>query len=165
MPAPDDDEAIVRAAERTVRRILRGQYIGYTRDDLLQEGRIAAWLARGAARVPDEPEHARRYLARRTQGAMLDAVRATRRQLPAERLVEWSAEIDGRAQPAQPDARLLAREVVERLMRRATPRTIECVELLATGADAAAVAAAMRVSAARVSQYRAAARAAIGEHF
>ena len=44
MPAPDDDEAIVRAAERTVRRILRGQYIGYTRDDLLQEGRIAAWL-------------------------------------------------------------------------------------------------------------------------
>ena len=51
LPPIADDEAIVRAAERTVRRILRGQNIGYTRDDLLQEGRIAVWLARGAARV------------------------------------------------------------------------------------------------------------------
>lgn len=153
LPPIADDEAIVRAAERTVRRIMRGQYIGYTRDDLLQEGRLAAWTARSAGRVPDEPEHARRYLARRASGAMLDSIRAARRQVP-QQADELTTIAPLPAANIDPSARLRMRDAVELLYRRCTPRVIECVELLATGLRQCDVAREMGVSESRVVQMR-----------
>lgn len=150
-PAPDD--AAVLAAERTVRRLMRGQYVGFDREDLLQEGRLAAWLARSEGRMPAEPEHARRYLARRTQGAMLDYGRAVRRQIPANAL-ELTPDTDLRAHAPEPEARLRLRDAVELLHRRCTPRVIECVELLATGLRQCDVAREMGVSESRVVQMR-----------
>ncbi len=153
LPALADDEAIVRAAERTVRRILRGQYVGYTRDDLLQEGRLAVLVARRLGRVPDDTEHARRYLARRAQGAMLDSVRAARRQMP-QQADELTTIAPLPAANIDPSARLRMRGAVELLYRRCTPRVIECVELLATGLRQCDVAREMGVSESRVVQMR-----------
>lgn len=163
------DEAAVRAAERSVRRILRGQYSGYTRDDLLQEGRLAAWVVRQAGRVPDDPEHARRYLARRTQGAMLDHVRACRRQLPqntVELELQLETQLEAQRQHhlppslAMPDptAGLRVRDVMRLLRRSGSERLLDCVRLLAAGHDPAEVAATLGVSDSRVSQLRRRAR-------
>lgn len=160
MRAPDDDAVL--AAERTVRSILRGQYVGFTRDDLLQEGRLAAWLARQSGRVPAEPEHARRYLARRTRGAMLDTIRRTGRQIP-HGAVEWTPEMEAHAPTPDPDARLRMHDAVARLLRRATVRTMECIERLASGDEPCEVAQAMGISEVRVSQLRSKARAAVGD--
>lgn len=155
------DEAIVMAAERTVRRLMRGQYVGFDANDLRQVGRLAVLVARQAGRVPDEPEHARRYLARRTQGAMLDYASATRRQIPAN-AVEWTPEIDPRRQPDAPDARLVARDMTRRLRSRGSQRMLECVELLARGIAPSDVATALSVSPSRVSQLREMARRTLG---
>jgi hypothetical protein len=161
-PADAADEAAVRAAERSVRRLMRGQYTGFDAGDLRQEGRLAVLAARRAGRVPDDPEHAQRYLARRTQGAMLDYARATRRQIPAN-AVEWTPEADPRRQPAAPEARLAARDVTRLLRRRGSQRMLECVELLARGLAPSEVALALSVSASRVSQLRDMARRAAAQ--
>jgi len=158
--APDD--TAVRAAERTVRRLMRGQYVGFTRDDLLQEGRLAVWLARRDGRVPDEPEHARRYLTRRTQGAMLDYGRAVRRQLPANAL-ELTPETDLRAHTPEPEARLRLRDAVARLAARGSAPLWACIDLLASGTEPADVAAHLGVSESRVSQLRKRAREIVGQ--
>lgn len=159
-PAPDD--ATVRAAERTVRRLMRGQYVGFDREDLLQEGRLAAWLARSEGRMPAEPEHARRYLARRTQGAMLDYGRAVRRQLPANAL-ELTPETDLRAHTPEPEARLRLRDAVARLAARGSAPLWACIDLLASGTEPADVAAHLGVSESRVSQLRKRAREIVGQ--
>lgn len=158
--APDD--AAVRAAERTVRRLMRGQYVGFDRDDLLQEGRLAAWLARSEGRMPAEPEHARRYLARRTQGAMLDYGRAVRRQIPANAL-ELTPEADTRAHAPEPEARLRLRDAVARLATRGSAPLWVCIDMLASGAEGVEVAAHLGVSESRVSQLRREARAIVGD--
>lgn len=155
------DEAAVKASERSVRRIMRGQYVGFDADDLRQEGRLAALEARAAGRVPADPEHALRYLLRRTQGAMLDYGRATRRQLPPN-AVEWQPELDQRAQAAAPDARLIARDMIRRLRGRGSSRMFEAVEMLARDIAPGEVALALGVSASRVSQLREQARRVLG---
>lgn len=161
LPALADDEAIVRASERRVRSLMRGQYVGFDADDLLQEGRLAVLQARHNGRVPDDPEHARRYLLRRTQGAMFDYGSATRRQLPAN-AVEYEPQMDPRRAADAPDARLIARDVIRRLRGRGSSRMYEAVEMLARGLAPGEVALALSVSASRVSQLREMARRTLG---
>lgn len=160
MRAAESDEAAVMAAARTVRSMLRGQYVGFDADDLRQEGRLAVWLARSLGRVPDDAEHARRYLRRRAQGAMLDCIRATRRQLPqqAQDIEDVVIGIE-----TEPTARLRVRDAVRRLESRARPRVLECVDLLAQGHTPAETATAMSVSESRVSQMRRHAAELVGE--
>lgn len=162
MLAASGDEAIVRAAERTVRRIMRGQYVGFDAEDLRQEGRLAVLLARNEGRVPDDPEHARRYLSRRTQGAMLDAGRAARRQIPAN-AIELTPETDLRAHTPEPEARLRLRDAVARLATRGSAPLWACIDLLANGTEPADVAAHLGVSESRVSQLRKRAREIVGQ--
>lgn len=161
LPPIADDEAIVRASERRVRGILRGQYRGFDSDDLLQEGRLAILLARSAGRVPNDPEHARRYLARRAQGAMLDAGRAVRRQIP-DNAAEYEPQLDSRCASDAPDAPLIARDVIRRLRGRGSSRMCEAIEMLARDITPSEVALALSVSVSRISQLRAMARRTLG---
>lgn len=156
------DEAAVKASERSVRRIMRGQYVGFDADDLRQEGRLAALEARAAGRVPADPQHALRYLLRRTQGAMLDYGRAVRRQLPANAL-ELTPETDLRAHTPEPEARLRLRDAVARLAARGSAPLWACIDMLASGAEPADVAAHLGVSESRVSQLRKRAREIVGQ--
>lgn len=153
------DDSTVLAAERSVRRILRGQYVGYTRDDLLQEGRLALWLARAGNKVPDEPEHARRYLARRASGAMLDSVRAARRQIPK---YEKDAQELMIGSESDPTARLRMKDMIDRLVQKGSGTLLECVDMLVAGHEPKEVAQSLGVSESRVSQLRREARAIAG---
>lgn len=156
------DEAAVKASERSVRRIMRGQYVGFDADDLRQEGRLAALEARAAGRVPADPEHALRYLLRRTQGAMLDYGRAARRQVPAG-AAELASVLDATA-PAPPhDSGLRVRDALRLLARRGSARMAECIELLARGHAPREVAAALGVTETAVSQWRKRARLIAGD--
>lgn len=156
------DEAAVKASERSVRRIMRGQYVGFDADDLRQEGRLAALEARAAGRVPADPEHALRYLLRRTQGAMLDYGRAARRQVPAG-AAELTPDIEPHAQGPASDARLRVRDALRLLARRGSARMAECIELLARGHAPREVAAALGVTETAVSQWRKRARLIAGD--
>lgn len=153
------DDSTVLAAERTVRRILHGMYVGYTRDDLLQEGRLAVWSARMENKVPDEEEHAKRYLARRASGAMLDSVRAARRQIPKYEHeigdIPFGVESD-------PTARLRMKDVIDLLLQKGSSTLVECVDMLASGSEPKEVAQSLRVSESRVSQLRREARVIAG---
>ena len=136
-------------------RAYLGRSPGLTRDDMLQEGRLAIWLAAREGRIPADPEHRRRYVQRRALGAMRDANRRDWRQQPIE-----AVELADNDAPdtASPEARVQMRQLIGLLMRRASPRVSRCVELLAEGCDDAEVAATMRVSPSRVSQLRKEAR-------
>lgn len=142
------DDAIVC---RCVRFTHRGRSAGLTHDDMLQEGRLAIWLASREGRIPDEPEHRRRYVRRRALGAMRDANRSAWRQQPMH--VDELTDADA-AHTAGPDAIAQMRELIGLLTRRATPAVARCIELLATGLDDAQVAGEMRISRSRVSQLR-----------
>lgn len=153
-PATPDEVLIARCASRAY----LGRSPGLTRDDMLQEGRLAIWLAAREGRIPDDPEHRRRYVQRRALGAMRDANRRDWRQQPIE-----ACELGDNHAPdtAGPEARLQMRELIGLLMRRASPRVCRCIELLAEGCDDAEVAAAMGVSPTRVSQLRKQARSLV----
>lgn len=148
---PTDEALIAQCAGRS----WRGRSHGLTRDDMLQEGRIAVWMAAREGRIPAEPEHRRHYVLRRALGAMRDANRSAWRQHPLE-----VGELGDNDSPdtASPEARLQLRQLIALLTRRAPPCVLRCVELLAEGNDDAEVAAAMHVSASRVSQMRKQAR-------
>lgn len=148
---PTDEALIAQCAGRS----WRGRSPGLTRDDMLQEGRIAVWLATREGRIPAEPEHRRHYVLRRALGAMRDANRRAWRQQPMQ-----ADELDDNDAPdtAGPEARLQLRQLIALLTRRASPCVRRCVELLAEGCDDAEVAAAMHVSPSRVSQMRKQAR-------
>lgn len=149
-----DDEKILRSCAWRARPGL-----GLTRDDLLQEGRLALWLARSAGRVPSGDDlHARRYLAQRAYGAMADASRTARGQWPAE-VDELATEHEGLG--AGPDAQAQVRQAIERLVRKGSPKVRECISLLAGGSSRREAARAMGVSASRVSQILNEARAIV----
>lgn len=148
---PPDEVLIARCASRTY----RGRSPGLTRDDMLQEGRLAVWLAGRDGRIPAEPEHRRRYLLRRALGAMRDANRTAWRQQPME--ADEYRDHDA-PDTAGPEATLQLRELIALLARRASPRVARCIGLLAEGNDDAEVARAMGVSPSRVSQMRKEAR-------
>lgn len=161
-PAADAaDAAAALYAERHVRRILRGQYVGFERADLLQQARLELWQARCDGRVPADPEHALRYAARRAQGAMLDHARAARRQVPAG-AAELTPDIEPHAPVPAPDARLRVRDALRLLARRGSARMAECIELLARGHAPREVAAALGVTETAVSQWRKRARVIAG---
>lgn len=139
---------------------------GLSREDLAQEGRIAAWRARAAlAEMPDDL-HRHNSLQRRVLGAMLDANRAAWRQRP---LAVFSSDADdpdddstnvARASvaPDQPERALQLRQAVMRLVTRGTPQLVECISHLADGADARTVARDLGMHESRVSQLRKRAR-------
>lgn len=143
------DEAIIR---RCAWRARRGIGPGLTRDDLLQEARIALWLARAAGRVPQGDElHAARYLAKRAYGAMIDASRAAWGQWPiaAEELSELHDVSDD---SDRPDTRAQLAQALEQMGRRCSARVSQCIALIASGSSHDEVAAEMGVTASRVSQ-------------
>lgn len=131
---------------------------GIARDDLLQEGRLALWLADRDGRIPDDPQHARNYVIRRALGAMRDADRAARRQYPHESTDDDDEPRHEPVAPGTPERAHQLRQVVARIARRGSEQLQQCVELLADGLTVAEVGAVLRVTETRVSQIRAEAR-------
>lgn len=154
--APDepDEEAIVAMCARAASR---GLSPGLAREDLLQEGRLAIWQARCEGRVPADAVHARRYLARRALGAMIDANRAAWKQLPLT-VNELGDDTPVQAVSAQPDTLLHLRQVLERVLARGAGRVGQCLELLARNYTQAQAARELGVSQSRISQLRRRAR-------
>ena len=144
-----DDEAIVK---RCARRIWKGLSPGLTRDDLLQVGRIAVWLARRDGRVPEDALHARRYIATRALGAMLDANREDWRQWPM--MVDELVRDDDDGVPNRPEAMLQLRQAVARIASLGSPGLTRCVALLAEGCTCVEAASIMGVDPSRISQLR-----------
>ena len=151
---PTDEVVIASCA----RRVWRGYVPGLTRDDLMQEGRIALWLAQQLGRVPEEPEHRRRYIITRVTGAMRDAVGRAHRQLP---MACGDGDCDAPPEPASaaaPDARMQMRQLVAFVTRRGSERMKQCLEMLADGIPCNEVADRMGVTPTRVGQWRREAR-------
>jgi DNA-directed RNA polymerase specialized sigma24 family protein len=138
-------------------RASRGLSPGLTRDDLLQEGRLALWLAERDGRVPTDPKHAHAYLARRALGAMQDANRCAWRQQPPT-VGELTPDTPTREACEQPDTIAQMRQVIARIATHGSEQLKRCVELLCTGADPQDAARALHVSESRISQLRAQAR-------
>lgn len=138
-------------------RASRGLSPGLTRDDMLQEGRLALWLAERDGRVPADPLHASHYLARRVLGAMQDANRAAWRQQPPT-VNELTPDTPTRDSPEAPDAVAQMHEALERIVSRGTAQLVRCLELLADGQDDASASRALGVSKSRISQLRQQAR-------
>jgi RNA polymerase sigma factor (sigma-70 family) len=153
-----DDDALIR---RCVSYVYRGLSPSLTRDDLLQEGRIAIWLADRDGRIPSDPLHRRRYIRRRAIGAMVDANRQAWRQQPID-VCELGDEHHAESAD-RPDLSLQLRQLLEHLTHTATERTLECIELLAEGRSAVEVAGVMGVDPSRVSQLRREAKRLVAE--
>jgi RNA polymerase sigma factor (sigma-70 family) len=158
---PPDDEAIIAGCAR---RFWRGLSPGLTRDDLMQEGRIAIWLAERAGRVPADHEHRVRYIRARALGAMRDANRRAWRQLPMA-VDELDEEKPQAAGDAQPDAILQLRQLIAHFARRGSARVKECVDLCASGCTGDEIATRMGISRSRVSQLQHEARTTAAAHW
>lgn len=168
---PGCDGPITPADEKIIGRCawIAGRHAspGMTRDDMLQEGRAALFIARRNGLLPADDLHRARYIARRVLGAMLDANSAAWRQQPFG-LVELNDDDDDdggeRAGPQVvdevdgPDRICEIRQAVARLLRRGSKQLIECVTLLGEGHDIKAVALVLGVDASRVSHLKADAR-------
>lgn len=149
-----DDEAIIAACAR---RFWRGLSPGLTRDDLMQEGRIALWVAQQLGRVPEEADHRRRYVIARVTGAMRDANRRAWRQQPMGVDELDDARHHAETTGAGPDAILQMREFIGHIAAR-SPGLRRCLEALADGMAVGEVAASLGVSPSRISQLRREAR-------
>ncbi len=146
---PADEKIIGRCAWIAMRHLSPG----LTRDDLLQEGRLALVLARRAGRVPDEPKHAAAYTNRRVLGAMLSANTAAWQQQPSQ-VGELTDETHAPEAPGQPEALAQLRQAVARVVSKGSAQLIRCLESLAQTDDCTETAAAMGVSKATVSRMR-----------
>lgn len=144
-----DEEAILR---RCAWRAAKGLAHGLTRDDLLQEGRIAIWLARTAGRIPRGDEaHASRYIAQRAYGAMVDASRQAWSQRPIT-VDELAPEHEASDDSDRPDTRAQLAQAIEILARTGSSRVNECLGLVSSGSSYTEAARAMGITASRVSQ-------------
>jgi DNA-binding CsgD family transcriptional regulator len=121
---------------------------------------MAILIALREGRVPEDPLHREKYIARRCLGAMIDAQRAAWRQQPP--YVGELSDINAvsSASIEQPDRLLQMRQAVARLFGH-DPRVADCMNRLAGGDDCQTVAAQMGVSPSRVSQFRTRARAIV----
>lgn len=150
------DAMIEQAARMALRYAARLRPVaGYTRDEALQDARIGAWGALGAACETDADGHADplRLLALAGYRNILDG-RSTRwrRSAGGAREFELGEEHDGEA----PDgaAGLLAVGQVLRAIERLRPPLPEIARLLIEGYEAAEIGARLGVSAARIGQHR-----------
>lgn len=159
-PIEQSDAAVVRFCAG---RAWRGLSPSLTRDDLLQIGHIAAWLARRDGRVPEDQLHARRYLVKRVLGAMIDANREAWRQWPMT-IDEFGDEHETAA-PNQPEVMLQLRQAVARINRLGSSRMTRSMALLADGCTCAEAAGIMGVDPSRVSQLRREARRIVADCF
>ncbi len=154
-------ERLLRIAERPLRaQIYVAEMRGHiTREDVLQEGRIAAWLA--LERVPGSLPG---YLVIRARGAMVDAMRKAS-WVPRgaygeeEQAVMVTADSDDGQplHPIQPDeavASIHVRRLVEQLQRLPDQQVL-VAGLLADGKTPTEIAAQLGVSVPRVSQIKA----------
>jgi RNA polymerase sigma factor (sigma-70 family) len=157
----EDDEKIIRLCAW---RALRGLGPGLTRDDLLQEARVAIWLARSGGRVPQDEVHARRYLAQRAYGAMIDASRQAWSQWPPT-VDELSPAHESSDEGDQPDALAQMTEAMEHLGRIGSERARECFDLISHGSSCSEAAAIMGITTSRVSQLLHEARKIIAKCF
>lgn len=148
------DDEILRACAWRARRYASP---GLERDDVLQEGRIALWLARESGRVPEDALHARRYLLRRVLGAMVDAHRTDWRQRP-HNVDELTDSTPGEVAPEQPDSQLQMRQAVERVVANGSAGVVRCFWMLVDGSKVSDVARELHISESRVSQLRRRAR-------
>ena len=78
-PWDDATEKLIANCANAVGRYLNP---ALTRQDLLQEGRMALLESLRAGRVPADPAHRTHYILRRVRGAMQDCNRAVREQQP-----------------------------------------------------------------------------------
>lgn len=144
---------------------------GLTRDDLMQEGRIAAWRARDVLAAIDDDRHRLNSLRRRVLGAMIDANRAALCRHPHYVFSLDEEDDEGElgsaartaASPDRPERAMQLREVVAQIIRRGTPQLVECMTRLLEGSDARDVARDMQLCETRVSQMRRQARAIASE--
>jgi RNA polymerase sigma factor (sigma-70 family) len=157
----EDDEKIIRLCAW---RALRGLGPGLTRDDLLQEARVAIWLARSGGRVPQDEVHARRYLAQRAYGAMIDASRQAWSQWPPT-VDELSPAHEASEQNDLPDAQAQLNEAMEYLGRVGSKRVNECFDLVSRGNTCIETAAIMGITASGVSKLLHEARKIIAKCF
>jgi len=148
------DDEILRACAWRARRFASP---GLERCDVLQEGRIALWLARKSGRVPEDALHAERYLLQRVLGAMLDAYRTDWRQRPSS-VEELTDLTPGETAPEQPDVVLQMRQAVGRVVDKGSVGVVRCLWMLAEGRQVSDIARELRVSESRVSQLRRQAR-------
>lgn len=144
-----DEEAILRHCAWRARKGLAN---GLTRDDLLQEARLAIWLARTSGRIPQGDEaHARRYIAKRAYGAMVDASRQAWSQWPMT-VDELAPEHEASDDSDRPDTRAQLTQALEILARTGSPRVNECIGLVSSGRNYTETARSMGITASRVSQ-------------
>lgn len=148
------DDEILRACAWRARRYASP---GLERDDVLQEGRIALWLARKSGRIPEDALHAERYLLRRVLGAMVDAYRTDWRQRP-HNVDELTDLTPGEVAPERPDSQLQMRQAIERVITNGSAGVVRCFWMLVDGSKVSEVARDMHVSESRVSQLRRRAR-------
>lgn len=138
------------AAARVAGRLV--PVIGYTRDDALQDARIAVWLVlRRDAEVDDDLLRLAGY--RR----ILDARTARWREIGGGSRIDGLDDTDAAALPSVPDtgpAVVAARQACERIARLREPLPTVAAMLL-EGYECAEIARRYGVSAARVSQWRA----------
>lgn len=146
-------DAIVRTCARYM---ARRAHHSLTLDDLLQEGRMALWVAMLTGKVDAiaDDEHRSRYVAARALGAMRDANRKAWNQMP---LTVTSLD-DGDHAPhaivaggVSPERAAQLQQAMQRLATRGSAQIAECVERLGAGADARDVAIAMHVAPSRIS--------------
>lgn len=131
-----DAQIVRRSAWHAMRD---GAHHAMTRDDLMQEGWLAALEADAAGRAPAGGHHRAAYLTMRTLGAMRDARRRMPRQVP---------EHDGRDPPAGVDdgEALIDRAHVQGQLRRLrecramTPAMRQVLDALVAGDTIAEIA-------------------------
>jgi len=148
---PAAHDGIVRTCARYM---ARRAHHSLAFDDLVQEGRLAVWIATLGGKVDAiaDDEHRSSYVAARALGAMRDANRRAWNQMPATVTpLDDDQAFHTPVASSSPERAAQLQQAMQRLMSRGSAQVAECVVRLATGAPAQDVATAMHVSPSRIS--------------
>ena len=145
-----DPEAAAIIRRSAARVAATGHHAAVTREDMIQEGWLAVLEAEAAGRVPGMGPHRAAYLTLRTMGAMREASRRAKRQLPDDHCALPEC-LPADSLGPERAAHLLGQ--VRRFERcgAATPRMRRALRLLLSGHSSGDAAAEMGVSTSAVS--------------
>lgn len=165
------EQLFTRAEERLFHdcawSVFRRGAAGLDIDDLVQEGRIALWLAKEQGRIPEEPVHAWRYKRQRVRGAMVDSA-DTAFRLRHKNMVS----LDDEDRPVElygdypdPSDGIKMRQLISTFMRRSNYQQQRWLALALEEKTGREIADELGVMESRVSQIRKSAKALIAREW
>lgn len=165
------EQLFTPAEERLLRdcawHVFRKGAAGLGIDDLVQEGRIALWLAKIQGRVPEESVHASRYKRQRVRGAMVDsadtAFRLRHKNMVSLDDEDRPVELDG--DYPDPSDGIRIRQLISTFMRRSNHQQQRWLALALEEKAGPEIADELGVTESRVSQIRKSAKALIAREW